>query len=198
MEPKNARDCFPLLNAFLILIICNFYFSCIFIMDSMAERPKVISGNHVESQAKLKTEVMKRATFIRFCEDLKSQTNMKASRYLTVQEKVSIFSLIISHNESNSIVVENFQHSCHTISLAFNLVLRKVCKFGVEIISLPNMGTVPMKIVSISKYYPFFKDCISAIDSTHVAASIPQNEQISFCARKTNTTWNITSILSCR
>ena len=100
---------------------------------------------------------MKRATFIRFCEDLKSQTNMKASRYLTVQEKVSIFSLIISHNESNSIVVEKFQHSCHTISLAFNLVLRKVCKFGVEIISLPNMGTVPMKIVSISKYYPFFK-----------------------------------------
>ena len=44
---------------------------------------------------------MKRATFITFCEDLKATTNLKASRYLIVQEKVVIFLLIISHNESN-------------------------------------------------------------------------------------------------
>ena len=100
----------------------------------------------------------RRVTFVRFCEDLKSKTNLKkasryltvqekvaifllikASRYLTVQEKVAIFLLIISHNESNRIVVERFQHSGHTISLAFNRVLRKVCKLGLEIISPPNM-----------------------------------------------------------
>ena len=51
----------------------------------------------------------------RFCEDLKSKTNLKASRYLTVQEKVAIFLLIISHNESNRIAAEKFQHSGHTI-----------------------------------------------------------------------------------
>ena len=59
---------------------------------------------------------MKRITFIRFCEDLKSKTNLKSSRYLTVQEKVAIFLLIISHNESNRIAAERFQHSGYTIS----------------------------------------------------------------------------------
>ncbi|XP_050939356.1 L10-interacting MYB domain-containing protein-like [Cucumis melo] len=39
-------------------------------------------------------------------------------------------------------------------------------------------------------------DCIGAIDGTHVAASIPQNEQIPFRGRKTNTTWNIMCVCS--
>ena len=51
---------------------------------------------------------MKRITFIRFSEDLKSKTNLKSSRYLTVQEKVVVFLLIISHNESNCIAAERF------------------------------------------------------------------------------------------
>ncbi|KAL4014420.1 hypothetical protein IC575_026622 [Cucumis melo] len=139
---------------------------------------------------------MKRITLIRFREDLKSKTNLKSSRYFTVQEKVSIFLLIIPHNESNCIAAEKFQHSGHSISLAFNLVLRKVCKLGKEIIRPPNMDTVPMEIVSNSKYYPFFKDCTSATDGTHVAASIPQNEQIPFRGRKTNTTCNIIYVCS--
>ncbi|KAL0546522.1 hypothetical protein IC582_016433 [Cucumis melo] len=172
---------------------------------------------------------MKRITFIGFCEYLKSKTNLKSSRYLTIQEKVAIFLLpfrgqryhlrdfrerrhrprgreekvaifllIILHNESNCIAAERFQHSSHTISLAFNLVLRKVSKLGGEIIRPPNMDTVPMEIVSNSKYYPFFKvmHCIGAIDGTHVAASILQNEQIPFRGRKTNTTWNIMCVCS--
>ncbi|KGN65306.2 hypothetical protein Csa_017722, partial [Cucumis sativus] len=84
----------------------------------------------------------------------------------------------------------------HTISLAFNRVLRKVCKLGLEIISPTNMYTIPMEIISNSKYYPFFKDCIGAIDGTHVPTSIPQNEQIPFRRRKTNTTWNIMWVCS--
>ncbi|KAL0559282.1 hypothetical protein IC582_003883 [Cucumis melo] len=58
------------------------------------------------------------------------------------------------------------------------------------------MDTVPMEIVSNSKYSSFFKDCIGDIDGTHVAASIPQNEQIPFRGRKTNTTWNIMCVCS--
>ena len=100
---------------------------------------------------------MKGVTFVRFCEYLKSKINLKASRYLTVQEKVTIFLLIISYNESNRITAERFQHPGHTISLAFNRVLRKVCKLGLEIISPTNMYTIPMEIISNSKYYPFFK-----------------------------------------
>ena len=51
---------------------------------------------------------MKRVTFIRFYEDLKSKTNLKASRYITIPEGIAIFLLTISHNESNRIAAEKF------------------------------------------------------------------------------------------
>ena len=35
------------------------------------------------------------------------------------------------------------------------------------------------------------KNCIGTIDGTHVDAHTPQDQQITFCDRKTNTTWNV-------
>ena len=35
------------------------------------------------------------------------------------------------------------------------------------------------------------KNCIGAIDGTHVDARILQDQQITFCGRKINTTWNV-------
>ncbi|CAA0360502.1 unnamed protein product [Arabidopsis thaliana] len=32
--------------------------------------------------------------------------------------------------------------------------------------------TVPTKIREITRYYPYFKDCIGAIDDTHIHATV--------------------------
>ena len=95
--------------------------------------------------------------FVLFCEELKSKGNLNSSRYVTVQEQVAIFLLIISHNERIRIVVERFQHSGHTIHFYFHRVLKAVCRLGVHIIRPPDFNIVPPQIRHNPKYYPFFK-----------------------------------------
>ena len=95
--------------------------------------------------------------FILFCEELKSKGNLTNSRYVTVQEQVAIFLLIISHNERVRLVAERFQHSGHTISTYFHRVLKAVCRLGVHIIRPPDFHIVPPQIRHNPNYYPFFK-----------------------------------------
>ncbi|KAL2486825.1 putative harbinger transposase-derived nuclease [Abeliophyllum distichum] len=67
-------------------------------------------------------------------------------------------------------------------------VLRAVCSFGTEIIRPTTQDVVHERILH---KYPFFKDCIGAIDGTHVAAWAPASRQTSFRGRNTNITQNV-------
>ena len=100
---------------------------------------------------------MDKNVFIAFCEELKSKTNLRNSRFVTVQEQVAIFLLTICHNERNRLAAERFQHSGETISKYFNRILKKVCMLGVELICPSNSDVVPPEIRFNPKYYPFFK-----------------------------------------
>ncbi|KAK4260068.1 hypothetical protein QN277_003236 [Acacia crassicarpa] len=50
---------------------------------------------------------------------------------------------------------------------------------------------VPKEIKDNPKHFPYFKDCIGAIDGTHVSATLPENKQIPFRGRKQITTQNV-------
>ncbi|KAI3744360.1 hypothetical protein L1987_57439 [Smallanthus sonchifolius] len=56
----------------------------------------------------------------------------------------------------------------------------------------PNYNDdVPVHILNNPRYYPMFKDCIGAIDGTHVRASVRQSEQAKYIGRKGYATQNI-------
>ncbi|KAM6583514.1 hypothetical protein CsatB_010516 [Cannabis sativa] len=59
-----------------------------------------------------------------------------------------------------------------------------------------NERHLPSEIRFNPKYYPFFKNCVGAIDGTHISAHIPINEQISYRGRKVDTTQNVMCICS--
>ncbi|CAN1142645.1 Protein ALP1-like [Linum perenne] len=60
----------------------------------------------------------------------------------------------------------------------------------------PNMSEVPPQILRDPKYYPYFKDCVGAIDGVHVDAILPISQQIPFRGRKGNTTQNVLCVCS--
>ena len=64
---------------------------------------------------------MEPEVFIGLCEALKVYGKLEHSRYLTVQEQVCIFLLIIGQNKQNRVVQERFQHSGQTISIQLSL-----------------------------------------------------------------------------
>ena len=52
-------------------------------------------------------------------------------------------------------------------------------------IKLPTLKTrLHNTILNDEAMYPYFKDCIGAIDGTHIPAFLPEDERAPFCNRK--------------
>ncbi|KAL5703927.1 hypothetical protein ACHQM5_022419 [Ranunculus cassubicifolius] len=75
---------------------------------------------------------------------------------------------------------ERFQHSGETISRHFHNVLNAVVSLSSEFIQSPQLSITPPQIQYDERFFPFFKDCIGAIDGTHIPAFIEVHKQASF------------------
>ncbi|CAO2146305.1 unnamed protein product, partial [Urochloa humidicola] len=56
---------------------------------------------------------------------------------------------------------------------------------------LPPSTSVPPKIQNSRRWNPYFKDCIGAIDGTHLLARVPAKHRTTFLGRKHTTTQNV-------
>ncbi|KAF5794731.1 putative Myb/SANT-like domain, harbinger transposase-derived nuclease domain-containing protein [Helianthus annuus] len=127
------------------------------------------------------------------CSDLRMHYNLKETRNVSIEEFVGIFLLILAHGCGNRLAQEIFNHSGETIHRHFHHVLRAVLKLSGDII-MPKANynnEVPPQLLNNSRYYPMFKDCIGAIDGTHVKASVREHEQAKYIGRKGYATQNI-------
>ncbi|XP_059597509.1 uncharacterized protein LOC100853548 [Vitis vinifera] len=124
---------------------------------------------------------MDKETFMNLCDHLKRHENLQDTRFVTVEEAVAMFLLIVGHNVRMRVVVDRFQHSTETIARHFKEVRRALCRLG-KILICPNNMTneVSSYVASNPKYFPWFKDCIGAIDGTHISAWVPADRQTSF------------------
>ncbi|KAK8916146.1 hypothetical protein KSP39_PZI022169 [Platanthera zijinensis] len=58
----------------------------------------------------------------------------------------------------------------------------------------PQFREIPAEIRSDARYMPFFKDCVGAIDGTHVDARIPVEDQVRYIGRHGTTTQNVMAV----
>nr|DAD28901.1 TPA_asm: hypothetical protein HUJ06_030369 [Nelumbo nucifera] len=133
---------------------------------------------------------------------------MKDSRYVLANEYIGIILQIIRQNKSNQDTIDRFQHSSETISQHFNTALKVICEFGKEIAQPGDLRIAQQHIFNNPKYYPWFKithsmcgvfsysiyhqknssfefffsmrNCVSAIDGTHVHAYVLVSEKVPF------------------
>lgn len=77
-----------------------------------------------------------------------------------------------------------FQHSGETVSRHFHVVLRAFAAIAKEMIKPPALDETPFEILRNMKYYPWFKDCIVAIDGTHIPVVVPANQAIPYRSRR--------------
>ncbi|XP_050122951.1 uncharacterized protein LOC126600420 [Malus sylvestris] len=68
-----------------------------------------------------------------------------------------------------------------------------VCKMAIDIIKPMDseFRGIPQEIRRDTRYMPYFKDCIGAIDGVHVEASIPPPDQVPYIGRKGIPTQNV-------
>ncbi|KAF3791344.1 hypothetical protein EJ110_NYTH14636, partial [Nymphaea thermarum] len=118
---------------------------------------------------------MDRNSFITLCNMLKEKNLIEDGWEISVEEQVAIFLLTIGHNERNRACQNTFQHSGQTISKYVNIILGALCQLGMEYISRPNNET-PSKIHLNPRFNPYFKDCLGAIDGTHIPVWVHTSE----------------------
>ncbi|KAL5582016.1 hypothetical protein UlMin_014458 [Ulmus minor] len=139
---------------------------------------------------------MYRPCFEMLIQVLRQQTVLQNSRFLTLEEQVMIFIYVISQKAINRMAMEDWQHSGSTISIVFTRICKAIASLSPIFIKTPNFDDVPDEIRFNPKYYPYFQDCVGAIDGTHIAAHAPSNVANNYRGRKSNVTTNMLAVCS--
>lgn len=139
---------------------------------------------------------MEKHVFRELLETLTQTYGLKEGKDVPLVEALAMFLYILGHAEGNRMTQERFQHSGETVSRWFGLVLDAVSRMSEKIISPsdPQFRRVPDKIKNDTRYWPFFKDCIGAIDGTHVSVIVPKEKQVPYFGRKGITTQNVMAV----
>ncbi|KAF9493223.1 hypothetical protein BDN71DRAFT_1395494, partial [Pleurotus eryngii] len=77
-------------------------------------------------------------------------------------------------------VCKRFQHSPGTITWVFDNLLNCLTdpQFYTHYMKLLPSDITPPEICTNPKLYPFLKDCLGALDGTHIDPFIPDESQI--------------------
>jgi hypothetical protein len=116
-----------------------------------------------------------------------------------VEQQVHIFIFIVSQGASNRAAQERFQHTGETISRCFKKVLRAVVALGEDYIRLVELERYEDCVTEISrdaKFYPYFKDCIRAIDGSLIPVAVPAAQEEKYMCRKGFKAQNVLAAVS--
>ncbi|KAL0923974.1 hypothetical protein M5K25_004767 [Dendrobium thyrsiflorum] len=102
----------------------------------------------------------------------------------------------IAHYESIRSTCEWFQHSTESVCRYFSIGLEALVKLSCFVIKLidPDFDDIPRNILYDNQYIPYFKDCIGAINGTHVDALVLGAEKVGYIGRCGSMTQNIMAV----
>ncbi|KAK6156552.1 hypothetical protein DH2020_010800 [Rehmannia glutinosa] len=111
-----------------------------------------------------------------------------------VRESVAIFLTTVGFSSRQRTTCERFQHSLETISRHVKRVAKALCKLAPDLIKPTNLQACPQRIMNDPLLYPYFKDCVGAIDGTLISAWAPSELHNAFRSRKSEINQNVLAI----
>ncbi|XVF09448.1 hypothetical protein REPUB_Repub07fG0093500 [Reevesia pubescens] len=119
---------------------------------------------------------MDKPVFYKLCDILQAKGLLRHTNRIKIEEQLAIFLFIIGHNLRTRAVQELFRYSGETISRHFNNVLNAIMAISLEFFQPPG-SDVPPEISQDPRFYPYFKDCVGAIDGIHIPVMVGVDEQ---------------------
>ncbi|KAL2237143.1 UNVERIFIED_CONTAM: hypothetical protein Sindi_0906000 [Sesamum indicum] len=117
----------------------------------------------------------------------------QTSRVTSIEE-VALFMQTVGMHKRHRDNMERFQHSLETINRRFHRVLSALCAMAPELITHPNFTNTHPRVANNLEFYPYFKDCVGAMDGTLVPAWVPQVDQNRYRSRKGRLAQNVLAI----
>ncbi|KAL0561301.1 hypothetical protein IC582_001723 [Cucumis melo] len=138
---------------------------------------KILNGHKDRCRQQFR---MKKHIFQKLLIVLEQQYNFSKAKRMPLEEALAMFLITLGHGFSNRMVQERFQHSGETVSRWFNIVLDVICHMAIDVIKPtdPQFKTTSDKIKQDTRYWSYFKDCIGAIDGTHIQVVAPKGRHI--------------------
>lgn len=100
---------------------------------------------------------MRRFAFFKLCERLKG-LGLQKSRYLSVEEQVAMFLLIVGHDNHCRRTKHEFKRSGQTVSNYFHVVLDKLLALFKKVLNNATAANSPLvDSPSYQYYYRYFK-----------------------------------------
>jgi hypothetical protein len=113
-----------------------------------------------------------------------------------VEEKLGFFPYMLSHNSSYEDLQITFHHNNDTFHHHINHFFKKVIPIlARHFLKAPDPNLVHPKIIENPRFFLFFRNCLGAIDDTHIPISISSKKASPLRNRKG--TLNINVILAC-
>lgn len=119
---------------------------------------------------------MDKHVFYKLCDILQSRGLLRHTNRIKIEEQLAIFMFIIGHNLRTRAVQELFKYSGETISRHFNNVLNAIMAISIDFFQPPG-SDVPQEIREDPRFYPYFTDCVGAVDGIHFPVMVGVDEQ---------------------
>lgn len=136
-------------------------------------------------------------TFLHLQSWLLDNTELDASRHIGVAEKLAMFIDTVGRGVTNRGVQERFQHSGETVSRCFHQVLNALVEMHAHYVQLPDKNyPTDRRITEDPKYASYFRDCLGALDGTHIEAHIPYEKRIPYRNRQGTLSQNVLAVVT--
>jgi hypothetical protein len=117
---------------------------------------------------------------------------LKPSAKSSTLEALGMFLWMVRAPQSVRQAEDRFERSLGTVHNLFYKVLKCVLKLSADIIKPrdPQFSSMHPRLAN-HRFYPFFKECIGAIDGTHIPVVVSKELLVQHLCRKSITTQNV-------
>lgn len=136
---------------------------------------------------------MTRSTFKALVRWMHLNTSLKSSRKgMLLEEKLGMFLYMVGQDAGFRGTAEAFRRSINIVYHVFHEVLRATNALYLQEVRLPTTNTsTAIHVRQNRKFWPYFKDCVEALDGSHVHAHVPGASQGLYRNRKRQLTQNV-------
>ncbi|PPD99212.1 hypothetical protein GOBAR_DD03739 [Gossypium barbadense] len=159
-------------------------------LDFYAKRDYVKRLVYASDETCIEQVRMNRTAFFKLCEMLESIGGLKSSRNMLGDEQVAMFLHIISHHLKNRVIKHHFRRSGETVSRAFHSVLIGVIRLQDVLFKKPE----PITSDSSDTRWKWFKNCLGALDGTHIKIRVPTIDKPRYRTRKGDIATNMLGV----
>lgn len=135
---------------------------------------------------------MRKPTFLALLSKL-NNNNLESTESICAGQRLMIF-IYLASGHSNRNAQERWQHSGDTISKIMHQVANQMLILQQEYVVMNEEPSIPSKIINSPKYYPYFQDCIGALDGTHIPAVVPKSRVAPYRNRKGFLSQNVLAV----